>query len=66
MRLDVRMKTGSSVQLAGGHHADNRRGPCSRNVFNAKARRRKEFQPRMNTDGHGFGLPQENAWNAEF
>jgi hypothetical protein len=24
------------------------------NFFNAKARRRKEYQPRMHTDGHGF------------
>ena len=29
--------------------------------FNAKTRRRKEFLPRMNTDGRGFDLPQGNA-----
>ena len=33
--------------------------------FDAKTRRCEEFQPRMNTDGHGFLLPQENAWNAK-
>ncbi len=22
------------------------------------------FNTRMNTDGHGFALPQKNAWNA--
>ena len=35
-RHDVRLKTGSRVQLAGGHHADNGCEPSNRIRLNAK------------------------------
>jgi hypothetical protein len=41
------------------------RGACQSKLGLCATRRRKEFQPRMNTDRHGFLLPQENAWNAK-
>ena len=35
-RHEVRLKTGLRVQLAGGHHADNVRGPSNRSCLTTK------------------------------